>query len=134
MSVRPSFSNSSEIKMVCHRLEQARAIVITMPPGGDVPQEWKYATNMALHKKSRTGGRNYRSVMLVAHAGKALLVVTAREMPANRRISCQKSSAASNRSGQRSMQSPCSGDFTNWREKTTILTFASPTSSKRTVQ
>ena len=103
MSVRPSFSNSSEIKMVCHRLEQARAIVITMPPGGDVPQEWKYAKNMFFHKNNRTGGGNCRSMMLVAHAGKALLEVTAPEMSANRRISCQRSSAASDRSVQRSM-------------------------------
>ena len=42
--------------------------------GGEVPQQWKYAIIMVLHKKKdRTECGNYRGISLVAHAGKILL-------------------------------------------------------------
>ena len=42
--------------------------------GGEVPQQWKYAIIMVLHKKKdRTEYGNYRDISLVAHACKILL-------------------------------------------------------------
>ena len=52
--------------------------------GGGVPQEWKAATKLVLHKKKdRAECGNYRGISLVAHAGKVLLKVIA-----NRPSSC----------------------------------------------
>ena len=49
--------------------------------GGEVPQEWKDAIIMVLHKKKdRTECGNYRGVSLVAHAGKILLKIIARHL------------------------------------------------------
>ena len=39
-----------------------------------MPQQWKYAIIMVLHKKKdRTERGNYRGILLLAHAGKILL-------------------------------------------------------------
>ena len=47
--------------------------------GGEVPQEWKDAIIMVLHKKKdRTEYGNYRGISMVAHAGKKLLEIIAR--------------------------------------------------------
>ena len=49
--------------------------------GGEVPQQWKYAINMVLHKtKDWTEFGNYRGISLVAHAGKILLKIIARRL------------------------------------------------------
>ena len=57
-------------------LVQFHAIVIAIWQGGGVPQEWKDATIMVLHKKKdRTECGNYGGISLVAHAGKVLLKV-----------------------------------------------------------
>ena len=49
--------------------------------GGEVPQQWKYAIIMVLHKKKdRTECGNYRGISLVAHAGKILLKIIARRL------------------------------------------------------
>ena len=46
-----------------------------------MPQQWKYAIIMVLHKKKeRTEFGNYRGISLVAHAGKILLKITARRL------------------------------------------------------
>ena len=46
-----------------------------------MPQQWKYAIIMALHKKKdRTEFGNYRGISLVAHAGKVLLKIIARRL------------------------------------------------------
>ena len=46
-----------------------------------MPQEWKYAIVMALHKqKDQTECGNYRGISLVAHAGKILLKIIARHL------------------------------------------------------
>ena len=43
-----------------------------------MPQQWKYAITMVLHKKKdRTECGNYRGISLVAHAGKILLKIIA---------------------------------------------------------
>ena len=56
-------------------------IVVWIWKGGAVPQQWKYATIMVLHKKKdRTECGNYRGISLVAHAGKILLKITARRL------------------------------------------------------
>ena len=45
---------------------------------GKVPQQWKDAIIMVLHKKKdRTECGNYRGISLVAHAGKILLKIIA---------------------------------------------------------
>ena len=49
--------------------------------GGEVPQQWKDAIMMVLHKKKdRTECGNYRGISLVAHAGKILLKIIARRL------------------------------------------------------
>ena len=48
--------------------------------GGGVPQEWKDATSMVLHKKDRTECCNYRGISLVANSGKVLLKVIANRL------------------------------------------------------
>ena len=54
-------------------------IVLCIWRGGGVPQQWKYAIIMVLHKqKDRTECGNYRGISLVAHAGKMLLKIIAR--------------------------------------------------------
>ena len=46
-----------------------------------MPQQWKYAIIIVLHKKKdRTECGNYRGISLVAHAGKILLKVIARRL------------------------------------------------------
>ena len=46
-----------------------------------MPQQWKYAIIMVLHKKKdRTECGNYRGISLVAHAGKILLKIIARRL------------------------------------------------------
>ena len=46
-----------------------------------MPQQWKDAIIMVLHKKKdRTECGNYRGVLLVAHAGKILLEIIARRL------------------------------------------------------
>ena len=49
--------------------------------GGGVPQEWKAATKLVLHKKKdRAECGNYRGISLMAHAGKVLLKVIANRL------------------------------------------------------
>ena len=57
-------------------------IVVRIGGGGDeVPQQWKDAIIMVLHKKKdRTECGNYRGISLVAHAGKILLKIIARRL------------------------------------------------------
>ena len=56
-------------------------IVVRIWRGGEVPQQWKYAIIMVLHKKKdRTECGNYRGISLVAHAGKVLLNIIARRL------------------------------------------------------
>ena len=46
-----------------------------------MPQQWKYAIIMVLHKKKdRTECGNYRGISLVAHTGKTLLKIIARRL------------------------------------------------------
>ena len=46
-----------------------------------MPQQWKYAIIMVLHKKKdRTECGNNRGISLVAHAGKILLKIIARRL------------------------------------------------------
>ena len=56
-------------------------IVVCIWRGGEMPQQWKDAIIMALHKKKdRTECGNYRGISLVAHAGKILLKIIARRL------------------------------------------------------
>ena len=56
-------------------------IVVRIWRGGEVPQQWKHAIIMVLHKKkNRTECGNYRGISLVAHAGKILLTIIARRL------------------------------------------------------
>ena len=56
-------------------------IVVHIWRGGEVPQQWKDAIIMVLHKKKdRTECGNYRGISLVAHAGKILLKIIARRL------------------------------------------------------
>ena len=49
--------------------------------GGEVPQQWKDAIIKVLHKKKdRTECGNYRDILLITHAGKALLKNIARRL------------------------------------------------------
>ena len=53
-------------------------IVVRIWRGGKVPQQWKDAIIMVLHKKrDRTECDNYRGISLVANAGKILLKIIA---------------------------------------------------------
>ena len=62
-------------------LEQFHAIVVAIWQCGGVPQKWKHATIIVLHKKkNRTECGNYRGVSLVAHAGKVFLKVIANRL------------------------------------------------------
>ena len=46
-----------------------------------MPQQWKYAIIMVLHrKKNRTECGNYRDISLVEHTGKILLKIIARHL------------------------------------------------------
>ena len=46
-----------------------------------MPQQWKDAIIIVLHKKEdRTECGNYRGILLVAHAGKTLLKIIARRL------------------------------------------------------
>ena len=56
-------------------------IVVRIWRGGEVPQQWKDAIIMVLHKnKGRTECGHYRGISLVAHAGKLLLKIIARRL------------------------------------------------------
>ena len=56
-------------------------IVVRIWRGGIVPQLWKYATIIVLHKKKdRPEFGNYSGISLVAHAGKILLKIIARRL------------------------------------------------------
>ena len=56
-------------------------IVVRIWGGGKVPQQWKDAIIMVLHKKKdRTECGNYRGISLVAHAGKILPKIIARRL------------------------------------------------------
>ena len=56
-------------------------IVVRIWGWGEVPQQWKDAIIMVLHKKKdRTECSNYRGISLVAHAGKILLKIIARRL------------------------------------------------------
>ena len=56
-------------------------IVVRVWRGSEVPQQWKDAIIMVLHKKKdRTESGNYRGISLVAHAGKILLKIIARRL------------------------------------------------------
>ena len=56
-------------------------IVVRLWRGGEVPQQWKDAIIMVLHKKKdRTGCGNYRGISLIAHAGNVLLKNIARRL------------------------------------------------------
>ena len=56
-------------------------IVVCIWRGGGVPQQWKDAITMVLHKKKdRTECGNYRGISLVAHAGKILKKIIARRL------------------------------------------------------
>ena len=56
-------------------------IVVRIWRGGEVPQQWKYAIIMVLHKKEdRTECGNYRGITLVAHAGRILQKIIARRL------------------------------------------------------
>ena len=56
-------------------------IVVRIWRGGEVPQQWKDAIIMILHKKKdRRECGNYRGISLVAHAGKILLKTIARRL------------------------------------------------------
>ena len=49
-----------------------------------MPQQWRDAIIMALHKKkNRTECGNYRGISLVAHAGKILFKIVARRISEN---------------------------------------------------
>ena len=56
-------------------------VIVRIWRGGEVPQQWKDAIIMVLHKKKdRAGCGNYRGISLVAHAGKILLKIIARRL------------------------------------------------------
>ena len=56
-------------------------IVVRIWRGGEVPQQWKGAIIMVLHKKKDwTECGNYRGISLVAHAGKILRKIIARRL------------------------------------------------------
>ena len=56
-------------------------IVVRTWRGSEVPQRWKYAIIMVLHKKKdRTKCGNNRGISLVAHVGKILLRIIARRL------------------------------------------------------
>ena len=56
-------------------------IVVRIWGGSEVPQQWKDAIIMVLHKKKdRTECGNYRGISLVAHDGKILLKIIARRL------------------------------------------------------
>ena len=56
-------------------------IVVRIWRGGEVPQQWKDAIVMVLHKKKgRIECGNYRGISLVAHAGKVMLKIIARRL------------------------------------------------------
>ena len=56
-------------------------IVCIFGRGWEVPQQWKDAIIMVLHKnKDRTEYGNYRGISLIVHAGKTLLKIIARRL------------------------------------------------------
>ena len=69
-------------------LQQDRTILLELhrlttlnKRGGKVPQQWKDAVITVLHKKGdKTECGNYRGILLMSHADKALLKVVARRL------------------------------------------------------
>ena len=56
-------------------------IVVRIWRGGEVPQQWKDAIIMVIHKKKdRTECGSYRGISLVAHDGKILLKIITRRL------------------------------------------------------
>ena len=56
-------------------------VVVCIWSGGEVPQQWKDAIIMVLHKKKdRAECGKYRGISLVAHAGKILPKIIARRL------------------------------------------------------
>ena len=56
-------------------------IVVYIWKEGEVPQQWKYAIIIVLHKKKdRAECGNYRGISLVAHVGKILLNIITRRL------------------------------------------------------
>ena len=56
-------------------------IAVRIWKGGEVPQQWKDAIIMVLHKKKdRTECGNYRGISLLAHAGNILLKIIVRRL------------------------------------------------------
>ena len=56
-------------------------IVVRIWRGGEMPQQWKYAIIMVLHKKKdQTECGNYRVISLIGHASKILLKIIARRL------------------------------------------------------
>ena len=78
------------VEMLKLRLEQDRSILlefyrltILIWREGKVPQQWKDAVITVLHKNGdKTECGNYRSILLVSHAGKVFLKVVARRLSA----------------------------------------------------
>ena len=79
------------LKIIARRLSEYCARVGILPDEqsgfrpnrreGEVPQQWKDAIIIVLHrKKNRRECGNYRGILLVAHAGKILLKIIARRL------------------------------------------------------
>ena len=75
-----SLANGKAVGRVVVSVELFKT-VLRIWRGGEVPQQWKDAIIMVLHKKKdRTECGNYRGIFLVAHAGKILLKIIARRL------------------------------------------------------
>ena len=62
-------------------LERFHAILVELWTGGDVPQQWKYATIKVLYKESdRSNCNNYRGISRLSHQGKVLLNIVANRL------------------------------------------------------
>ena len=70
-----------KITLNCDLRQRLLDIVVRIWERSEVPQEWKDAIIMVLHKKKyRTLCGSYRGISLVAHAGKILLKIIARRL------------------------------------------------------
>ena len=84
-AVRPNGVSAELFKITLHgdptRRRRLLDIVARICGGGKVPQQWKDAIIMVLHKiKGRTECDNYRGISLVVHAGKILMKIIARRL------------------------------------------------------
>ena len=72
----------SDVSCSCeYSIAYSYMVYVRIWRGGEVPQQWKDAIIMVLHKeKDRTECGNYRGISLVAHAGKILLKIIARRL------------------------------------------------------